>query len=93
MYDKAAEEAGKVDAEVQKLHNKIMGITGGRMKTAQKKVDEVTNNLDKVRKEITKLRVAIKTAERSVISLLLYVYMCFVLRFLVIQTIFIGRVW
>ncbi|KAJ9591402.1 hypothetical protein L9F63_002008, partial [Diploptera punctata] len=65
LYDKAAEEAGKVEAEVQKLHSKIMGITGGRMKAAQKKVDEVTNNLDKVRKEITKLKVAIKTAERN----------------------------
>jgi peptidoglycan hydrolase CwlO-like protein len=41
----------------------------GRMKTAQKKVDDVSKNLDKVRQEITKLKVGIKTSQRLVLVL------------------------
>jgi hypothetical protein len=44
-----------------------MAVTGGQMKAAQKKVDDVSKNLDRVRQEITKLRVAIKTSQRLVL--------------------------
>jgi hypothetical protein len=37
------------------------------MKAAQKKVDDVSKNLDKVRQEVTKLKVAIKTSQRLVL--------------------------
>lgn len=65
-YDAATESAGGVESQVQSLHKQIMAITGGRMKAAQKKVDDVSKNVDKVRQEVTKLKVAIKTSERLV---------------------------
>lgn len=55
------------------LTNEIEKLTTGRVRNAQRKLDEVTAQLDKVRSEITKLGVAIKTAERfeenSIISI------------------------
>jgi peptidoglycan hydrolase CwlO-like protein len=66
-YDAAAEKAGKVDLKVQSLHKQIMTITELQMKSAQKKMDDVSKNLDKVRQEVTKLKVAIKTSQRLVV--------------------------
>jgi peptidoglycan hydrolase CwlO-like protein len=66
-YDAATENAGGVESQVQTLHKQIMAITGGRMKAAQKKVDDVSKNVDKVRQEMTKLKVAIRTSERLVV--------------------------
>jgi hypothetical protein len=66
-YDAATEEAGAVESQVQNLHKQIMTITSGRMKAAQKKVDDISKNLDKVRQEVTRLKVAIRTSERCVL--------------------------
>nr|CAD7608518.1 unnamed protein product [Timema genevievae] len=64
-YECAAAAAEEVDKEVQKLHKQIMEITEGRMKAAQKKLDVVNKKIDKTRQDATRLRVAIKTADRN----------------------------
>lgn len=66
-YDAAAEKAGAVESQVQNLHKQIMAITSGRMKATQKKVDDISKNLDKVRQEVTRLKVGIRTSERFVL--------------------------
>nr|CAD7204464.1 unnamed protein product [Timema douglasi] len=63
-YESAAAAAEEVDKEVQKLHKQIMEITEGRMKAAQKKLDVVNKKIDKTRQDATRLKVAIKTADR-----------------------------
>lgn len=55
-----------MESQVQNLHEQIMAITSGRMKATQKKVDDISKNLDKVRQEVTRLKVGIRTAERFV---------------------------
>jgi hypothetical protein len=65
-YDAATEQAGTVESQVQNLHKQIMTITSGRMKAAQNKVDDISKNLDKVRQEVTRLKVGIRTSERFV---------------------------
>ncbi|XP_065224960.1 structural maintenance of chromosomes protein 4 isoform X2 [Planococcus citri] len=62
---KAEQEANVIEEKVQTVHNKIMEITGGKTKEAQKRLDDVTKEWDKTRSNITKLQVAIKTAERN----------------------------
>nr|CAD7446504.1 unnamed protein product [Timema bartmani] len=64
-YECAAAAAEEVDKEVQKLHKQIMEITEGRMKAAQKKLDVVNKKIDKTRQDATRLKVAIKTADRN----------------------------
>lgn len=53
--------------DVKALTNEIEKLTSGRVRNAQKKLDDVTARLDKVRTEMTRLTVAIKTAERCVL--------------------------
>lgn len=65
-YEKAAGKASKVEKEVQKLHNEIMEITGGRTRQAQTKVDATTANISQVDSNITKASVAIKTAKKNI---------------------------
>lgn len=62
---KAEEAEGKVSKEVQSITNEIEKLTSGRVRNAQKKLDDVSTQLNKVRSEITRLGVAIKTAERN----------------------------
>ncbi|KAK3932165.1 Structural maintenance of chromosomes protein 4 [Frankliniella fusca] len=62
---KAEEAEGKVSNEVQSITNEIEKLTSGRVQKAQKKLDGVSTQLGKVRSEITRLGVAIKTAERN----------------------------
>lgn len=62
--DKAEASAGKVEEKVKTVHEEILKITGGRTNAAQKKLNEVIKKADKISSEITKLGVAIKTAER-----------------------------
>jgi len=66
-YNAATEQAGAVESQVKNLHQQIMAITSGRMKATQKKVDDISKNLDKVRQEVTRLKVGIRTAERFVV--------------------------
>ncbi|KAJ1525072.1 hypothetical protein ONE63_009916 [Megalurothrips usitatus] len=62
---KAEQAEEKVSKEVKAITCEIEKLTTGRVRSAQKKLDEVTNQLDKVRSEIIRLGVAIKTAERN----------------------------
>lgn len=65
-YEKAKEESDVIEKQVNKLHAEIIAKTKGRLEAAQKKLDDATDKLDKVKKEKTRLRVAITTAERNV---------------------------
>ena len=47
-YDAAAETAAKVESKVQKVHNKIMELTEGKMNKAREKLDAITNQIGKV---------------------------------------------
>ncbi len=44
---------------------KIKEITGGKVKTIQKKLDDAKKQLDKMKKEMTRLEVEIKNGERE----------------------------
>ncbi len=65
-YNAAAEAAEEVNREVKNCDAKIKEITGGKIKSVQKKRDDAQKQLDKMRKEITRLEVEIKTSEREI---------------------------
>jgi len=46
------------------------------MKATQKKVDDISKNLDKVRQEVTRLKVGIRTAERFVVLQVQQLWLC-----------------
>jgi hypothetical protein len=54
-----------VAQEVRKCDAKIKEITGGKVKTVQKKLEDAKKQLDKIKKEITRLEVEIKDGERQ----------------------------
>ncbi|MPC09379.1 Structural maintenance of chromosomes protein 4 [Portunus trituberculatus] len=58
VYQKAAASAEEVEAEVTRIHNQIMQVTGGRMKELKKALDAITKRLEKVNAEITKLQIS-----------------------------------
>lgn len=64
-YEKAKGEADVIESQVNKLHSEIIAKTKGRLESAQKKLDDVTQKLEKLRKEKTSLKVAITTGERN----------------------------
>lgn len=55
----------QVEREVRKCDAKIKEITGGKVKTIQKKLDDSKKQLDKMKKEMTRLEVEIKNGERE----------------------------
>lgn len=63
-YDNVAERAGKIEAEVKKLHNIIVEINNHKLKAQQDKLDKINKQLDECASAITKAQVAIKTADR-----------------------------
>uniref|UniRef100_A0A2P2HWI0 Structural maintenance of chromosomes protein n=1 Tax=Hirondellea gigas TaxID=1518452 RepID=A0A2P2HWI0_9CRUS len=65
VYSKAAKNAEGVEGEVAAIHKQILSITGGKMKTMKKSLDDINKKLEKVNAEITRLTVAIKTAKRN----------------------------
>nr|XP_045624012.1 structural maintenance of chromosomes protein 4-like [Procambarus clarkii] len=65
IYKEASTSAQEVEAEVTKIHDQIMEVTGGKMKGLKKSLDNVNKKLEKVNVEITRLQVAIKTAQRN----------------------------
>lgn len=75
---KAEKEAKVIEEKVNVVHQKIMDITGGKTKEAQKKLDEVTKQWEKTRSTITQLQVAIKTSERLVCRVCINELLCFV---------------
>ncbi|EPY76886.1 Structural maintenance of chromosomes 4-like 1 protein isoform 3-like protein [Camelus ferus] len=64
-YDNVAERAGKVEAEVKRLHNIIVEINNHKLKAQQDKLDKINKQLDECASAITKAQVAIKTADRN----------------------------
>uniref|UniRef100_A0A8D0PAW1 Structural maintenance of chromosomes protein n=1 Tax=Sus scrofa TaxID=9823 RepID=A0A8D0PAW1_PIG len=64
-YDSVAEKAGKVEAEVKRLHNIIVEINNHKLKAQQDKLDKINKQLDECASAITKAQVAIKTADRN----------------------------
>ncbi|EHB11248.1 Structural maintenance of chromosomes protein 4 [Heterocephalus glaber] len=64
-YDGVAEKAGKVEAEVKRLHNIIVEINNHKLKAQQDKLDKINKQLDECASAITKAQEAIKTADRN----------------------------
>ncbi|XP_006901397.1 PREDICTED: structural maintenance of chromosomes protein 4 isoform X1 [Elephantulus edwardii] len=64
-YDSVAERAGKIEAEVKRLHNTIIEINNHKLKAQQDKLDKINKQLDECASAITKAQVAIKTADRN----------------------------
>ncbi|KAJ8388658.1 hypothetical protein AAFF_G00130670 [Aldrovandia affinis] len=58
-------KAGKVEAEVKRLHNLIVDINSHKLKAQQDQLDMVNKKLDDCSSAITKATVAIKTADRN----------------------------
>ncbi|XP_043229658.1 structural maintenance of chromosomes protein 4-like isoform X2 [Amphibalanus amphitrite] len=67
-YEKAESAASAVEDQVKAVHAKIMEVSGGKVKAAQKKLDDATKKLEKVSGDIVRLGVAIKTAERNAVK-------------------------
>lgn len=65
LYDASHEKVKDVEVNVQKLNRKIKEITGGKLKAITKKLDDTKAQLDKVKSEITRLEVGIKSSERD----------------------------
>merc|ERR1719483_1739402 len=65
VYDEADGNAKVVEKEVKACDAKIKEITGGKIKSVQKKLDEAKKSLDKIKAEITRLDVEIKSATRN----------------------------
>uniref|UniRef100_A0A4W4FM36 Structural maintenance of chromosomes protein n=1 Tax=Electrophorus electricus TaxID=8005 RepID=A0A4W4FM36_ELEEL len=61
----ALTSAGKVEAEVKRLHTLIVDINSHKLKAQQDKLDKVNKELDECSSAITKAQVAIKTAGRN----------------------------
>ncbi|NXT50806.1 SMC4 protein, partial [Pluvianellus socialis] len=64
-YDCVAEEAGKMEAEVKRLHNLIIDINNQKLKTQQDKLQKINKEIDECTSAITKAQVALKTADRN----------------------------
>ncbi|XP_060731020.1 structural maintenance of chromosomes protein 4 [Tachysurus vachellii] len=64
-YDAASNKAGKVEAEVKRLHNLIVDINSHKLKAQQDKLDKINKELDECSSAITKAKVAIKTSGRN----------------------------
>lgn len=64
-FEKAAEKAGKIEAEVKRLHNLIVDINNHKLKAQQDKLDKINKEIDDCASSITKAQVSIKTADRN----------------------------
>ncbi|XP_028639814.1 structural maintenance of chromosomes protein 4-like [Grammomys surdaster] len=64
-YDAVAKKAGKVEAEIKRLHDTIIDINNRKLKAQQNKLDTINKQLDECASAITKAQVAIKTADRN----------------------------
>eukprot|EP00095_Tigriopus_kingsejongensis_P001146 snap_masked-scaffold628_size122696-processed-gene-0.5 protein:Tk01146 transcript:snap_masked-scaffold628_size122696-processed-gene-0.5-mRNA-1 annotation:"structural maintenance of chromosomes protein 4" len=65
LFDASNEKCREVEIKVQNLNKKIKEIAGGKLKAITKKLDETRAQLDKVKSEITRLEVGIKTSDRD----------------------------
>ena len=57
-YREAAGKAEEVEKEVAKIHKQILAITGGKMKGMKKSLNDITNKIEKLDEEITRLKVS-----------------------------------
>ena len=64
-FENAIETSRDKKEAVHKLNKKIKEVGGNKVKSARTRLDNVKNQLDKVNKEITRLKVDIKSAERE----------------------------
>ncbi|XP_041125868.1 structural maintenance of chromosomes protein 4 [Polyodon spathula] len=64
-YESAAGKAGRVEAEVKRLHNLIIEINNHKLKSQQDNLDKINKEIDDCASAITKAQVAIKTAGRN----------------------------
>lgn len=64
-FEAASSKAGKVEAEVKRLHTLIVDINSHKLKAQQDKLDQINTQLDECSSSITKAQVAIKTAGRN----------------------------
>ncbi|XP_059931098.1 structural maintenance of chromosomes protein 4 isoform X1 [Gadus macrocephalus] len=64
-FEAASSKAGKVEAEVKRLHTLIVDISSHKLKAQRDKMDKVNKELDDCTSAITKAQVAIKTAARN----------------------------
>ncbi|KAF4103742.1 hypothetical protein G5714_014729 [Onychostoma macrolepis] len=64
-FEAASTKAGKVEAEVKRLHTLIVDINSHKLKAQQDKLDQINTQLDECSSAITKAQVAIKTAGRN----------------------------
>ncbi|XP_052471878.1 structural maintenance of chromosomes protein 4 [Carassius gibelio] len=64
-FEAASTKAGKVEAEVKRLHTLIVDINSHKLKNQQDKLDQINSQLDECSSAITKAQVAIKTAGRN----------------------------
>lgn len=64
LYEQAAETAGALQAKVDEVTKEITEKTSGKMKAVDKNINEATKTIDKCKAEITRLRVAVTTADR-----------------------------
>ena len=65
VYDEANEKAGVVEKQVKACDAKIKEITGGKIKSIQKSLNESKKKLENIKSEITRLEVEIKSSERN----------------------------
>ena len=65
VYDGANEKAGVVENQVKACDAKIKEITGGKIKSIKKSLDESKKKLEKIKAEITRLEVEIKSSDRN----------------------------
>ncbi|KAL0113308.1 hypothetical protein PUN28_012455 [Cardiocondyla obscurior] len=64
--DKVEESSASIENEVEIINKKIDKISGSRVRDQQAKITHLNKSIDKVKTEICRLQVAIKTAERNV---------------------------
>ncbi|KAJ8924806.1 hypothetical protein NQ315_000960 [Exocentrus adspersus] len=64
-YGQAAETAGALQTQVDKITKEIKDKTSGKMKVIDRNINEVTKTIDKCKTEITRLRVGVTTAKRN----------------------------
>lgn len=64
-FEAASNKAGKVEAEVKRLHTLIVDINSHKLKAQQDKLDQINTQLDQCSSAVTKAQVAIKTAGRN----------------------------
>ncbi|XP_051718015.1 structural maintenance of chromosomes protein 4 [Ctenopharyngodon idella] len=64
-FEAASTKAGKVEAEVKRLHTLIVDINSHKLKAQQDKLDQINTQLDECSSAVTKAQVAIKTAKRN----------------------------